>query len=340
MGKTSAQERRIMSALDSWLRNVQSTGAEPRTVTAYASVANSFYAYLVESGLSTEAPTFTTIQSYRDSLFDRGLSIVTVKYHLVVLRSFFAYASSPELGEDSFYEANPVSIYLMPSLRKQEKRPYDILLTDEQVCKLWRNSPIRTTHPENWPRNYAIVILLLTTELRNAELRALTPADIDYENALLRVEHGKGDKFRTVDIPEITVTALRQYMESGIRPSALPDTAPLFGTLRSGEWKAGTKQWLSELVERHVRSVTGVPNIRSHDLRHVGSRLDLNAGMPENELQSKLGHSSPITTQRYSGRLMTRSGRKSALGVFAERDLQARRNAAKLSASAPAPAPA
>lgn len=337
MGKTSAQERRVMSALDSWLRNVQSTGAEPRTVTAYASVANSFYAYLVESGLSTEAPTFTTIQSYRDSLFDRGLSIVTVKYHLVVLRSFFAYASSPELGADRFYENNPVSLYLMPSLRKLEKRPYDMLLTDEQVCKLWRNSPIRTTHPENWPRNYAIVILLLTTELRNAELRALTPADIDYENALLRVEHGKGDKFRTVDIPEITVTALRQYMESGIRPSGLPDTAPLFGTLRSGAWKAGTKQWLSELVERHVRSVTGVPNIRSHDLRHVGSRLDLNAGMPENELQSKLGHSSPITTQRYSGRLMTRSGRKSAAGVVAERDLQARRNAAKLD-MAPSPA--
>lgn len=104
--------------------------------------------------------------------------------------------------------------------------------------------------------------------------------------------------------------ALRHYLASGIRPDDLPDTAPLFDTLRSGEWKAGTKQWLSELVERHVRSVTGVPDIRSHDLRHVGSRLDLNSGMPENELQAKLGHASPITTQRYSGRLMDRSGGK------------------------------
>jgi len=85
-------------------------------------------------------------------------------------------------------------------------------------------------------------------------------------------------------------------------------------------------------VERHVRSVTGVPDIRSHDLRHVGSRLDLNSGMPENELQAKLGHASPITTQRYSGRLMDRSGRKSAKKVFAERDLQAKRSADKLSA--------
>ena len=321
-----------MSALDSWLRNVQASGAAERTVTAYAAVTNSFYSFLVESGLSTEEPTFTTMQAYRDHLFDRGLSPVSVRYHLVVLRSFFTYASSPELGEDRFYEQNPVSLYLMPSLRKLGKRPYDVLLTDEQVCKLWRDSPVRTTHPENWPRNYAIVILLLTTELRNAELRALTPADIDLEEASLRVEHGKGDKFRVVDLPDIAVVALRHYLASGIRPDDLPDTAPLFGTLRSGEWKAGTKQWLSELVERHVRSVTGVPDIRSHDLRHVGSRLDLNSGMPENELQAKLGHASPITTQRYSGRLMDRSGRKSAKKVFAERDLQAKRSADKLTA--------
>ena len=158
----------------------------------------------------------------------------------------------------------------------------------------------------------------------------MTPADIDLEDAALRVEHGKGDKFRVVDLPDIAVIALRHYLASGIRPDDLPDTAPVFGTLRSGEWKAGTKQWLSELVERHVRSVTGVPDIRSHDLRHVGSRLDLNSGMPENELQAKLGHASPITTQRYSGRLMDRSGRKSAKKVFAERDLQAKRSADKL----------
>lgn len=57
-----------MSALDSWLRNVQASGAAERTVTAYAAVTNSFYSFLVESGLSTEEPTFTTMQAYRDHL--------------------------------------------------------------------------------------------------------------------------------------------------------------------------------------------------------------------------------------------------------------------------------
>jgi len=46
-------------------------------------------------------------------------------------------------------------------------------------------------------------------------------------------------------------------------------------------------------VESHVRAVTGVPDIRSHDLRHVGARIDLNAGMKQEELQSKLGHTKP-----------------------------------------------
>ncbi len=303
MPKTSQAERRVMAAIDSYLRNIQATGASPATMEDYASVMNAFYAYLVESGLSRQDPTFTTIQSYRDSILGRGCSPVTARYHLVVLRAFFAYASSPELGEHRFYESNPVSLYLLPDNRKQEKRPYD---------------------------------LLLTTEIRNAELRALTPEDVDLENALLRVEHGKGDKFRSVDMPEIAVTALRQYLASGVRPAWVPPSAPLFGSLRSGDWKAGSKQWLSDLVERHVRSVTGVKDIRSHDLRHVGSRLDLNTGMSQEELQAKLGHSSPLTTQRYSGRLMTRARRKSAARVLAERDLQAQRNLARLE---PAPTP-
>ena len=168
------------------------------------------------------------------------------------------------------------------------------------------------------------MILLLTTELRNAELRALTPADIDLEDAALRVEHGKGDKFRVVDLPDIAVVSLRHYLASGIRPKDLPDTEPLFGNTapkgsfgprtgdESREWQRGSRQWLSTLVESHVKAVTGVPNIRSHDLRHVGARIDLNAGMKQEELQSKLGHTNPNVTQRYSGRLLSRTGKRSA----------------------------
>lgn len=343
MPVTSAAERRFLKSSDLWLRNCQSTGIAPKTLTDYSHIITSFYEFFVSSDLFRDDPTFTTIQAYRDALLDRGCAVRTVHQHLVVLRSFFTFASSPDLGSEQFYASNPVSLMLFPAMRKIESRPYDLLLTDEQVMRLWRNTPVVTTHPENWPRNYAIVILLVSTELRNSELRTLSLADLDFQSEQITVDHGKGDKFRTVDFPLIAQTAVRAYLASGIRPRDLPDSAPLFGTMApkqraggtasDGVWKAGSQQWLSSVVERHVFAVTGVHNIRSHDLRHVGARLDLNSGMDHYALQSKLGHANPQTTQIYSGKLMARVGRSSAKEVVAERDYQAQRNLDRLAAA-------
>ena len=86
-------------------------------------------------------------------------------------------------------------------------------------------------------------------------------------------------------------------------------------------------------MERHVKAVTGVPNIRTHDLRHVGARLDLNSGMAQEELQAKLGHASPAITQVYSGKLMGKAGKKSAVLVLEARDRQAEINEGLLSAA-------
>nr|DAH41082.1 MAG TPA: SITE SPECIFIC RECOMBINASE XERD [Caudoviricetes sp.] len=211
--------------------------------------------------------------------------------------------------------------------------------------KLWRNDKPATAKAKTWPRNYAIVIMLLTTELRNAELLDLTPADLHWEDGELSVESGKGSKFRRIEFPDIAQSAVRIYLASGIRPKDLPDTAPLFGNTapkgsfgpRTGEesrqWQRGSRQWLSTLVESHVRAVTGVPNIRSHDLRHVGARIDLNAGMKQEELQSKLGHTNPNVTQRYSGRLLSRTGKRSAALVLEARERQADINANILAGS-------
>ena len=341
--KRAKAEMRLAEALDAWLRSCEASGAAKKTIVAYSKIAADFYNFIMESGLFYGDPGFTTIQQYRTTLLDRGFAERSIHHYLTVLRAFFAWASAPELGDARYYEQNPVSKLLMPRIRKLESRPYDLLLSDAQIMQLWRNNPVKSTHPELWARNYAIVILLLTTELRNSELRDLSLDDLDFENAVLRVEHGKGDKFRTVDFPEIAQLAVRQYLESGVRPENAPDSAPLFGTFAkkargagtacAGDWHAGSLEWMSALVERHVYAVTGVQKIRTHDLRHVGARVDLNSGMPVEELQSKLGHSSITTTQIYSGKVMPRMSRASAKQVCAERDLQAQRLLAQLEAA-------
>lgn len=282
-------------------------------------------------------PGYLDFQMWRDSMNENGLSLCTMNRYMADVRSFFSFVSDPGLGEMRFYENNQFSSRIIPSNIRAEKRPYDEILSDDDVVKLWDNTPkkgkgIKT---RNWPRNYAIVMLLLTTEIRNKELLDLRLSDLDFEYGEIQVQHGKGDKYRCVDMPEMAQTAVKLYLQSGTRPSGLSDDDYLFGTTsaqefgtneRNGQWKRGTHQWLRDLVKRHVRLVTGVEEVGTHDLRHVGARLDLHNGVSPIELQYKLGHSNFHTTQIYCGKLKQSRKRASAERVYQERDIQTARN--------------
>ena len=290
------------------------------------------------NGEPTDLPIFDDFEAWRNSLIDNGLKNSTVAQYLKELRYFYDYCTDCELEEARLFEKNPVAKRIIPKV--EHDKPYDILLSDEKVSLLWDSERPRYINGANWIRNYAIVVTLLSTKIRNKELLDLTLADLDFTNEEILIRQGKGNKTRYVDFPVIAQTAIQMYLKANIRPKNISDDAPLFGTTaehcmgartNAEEWHKGTTQWLSSLVERHVEKITGVPDIRTHDLRHIGSRLDLNGRhISMEELQSELGHSSVNTTQIYSGRLMTRHNRASATEVFAERDRCAEYNKKRL----------
>lgn len=332
---------KFREAMIAYENNLRATERAETTIENEERIFKYFSGFMIDNDRwDRREESFIDIQAWRDQLRRDGKKPSTIKQYLTVLSALYNFASSEELGENRWYDRNPVAKLLMPDTRKLEKRPYDQILTDEQVLLLWRNNPPKGfKRPDMWPRNYAIVVLLLTTEIRNRELLALTPNDLDWEGSELIVEHGKGDKYRTVDFPLIAQSAMRIYLNSGIRPESAGDNAPIFGTEaelefkgrnRGESWHAGTRQWLSNVVCRHVKAVTGVDNIRSHDLRHVGARLDLNNGMSIEELQSKLGHESMSTTQIYSGKLASRKSRRMTKVVQEEKERQAKRNIERL----------
>lgn len=327
--------KNLENALLAWLYNAEAVGASACTLDNYRRSAEKFRRFVAENGLEDAAGSYQTIQRYRDHLVASGLAPGSVKQHLTILKAFFRYASAEEMGADRFFDRDPVGKSLFPLASRSRLRPYDTLLTDQQVCHLWSGERPAGISADRWARNYSIIVLFLTAELRNSELRALRENDLhiggsDGEGSFLTVERGKGDKFRLVDLPALAETALVGYLNSGYRPEGLPADAPLFGTRYGGKFKPFTRQGLSELVERHIYGLTGAKNIRSHDLRHIGARIDLNSGMGWAELQAKLGHSSPVVTQIYSGRLMARAGRQGAAEVIRQRDLAAAENARRL----------
>ena len=338
--KTNEAVAKLRNALEFCLHELEARGDSQSSQDHYRMYVGrfiSFYADIHADDDEVGEPSYLDIQKFRDHLEDVGLSVMTINLYLIILSGFFESVSDETLGDDRFYEKNPVSRRLYPSVKAEMAKPYDQILTDEQVAKPWVNKPVRGRgiKVQHWPRNYAIVVTLLSTELRNKELLDLKVKDLDFEYGEIQVWEGKGRKYRCVDFPEIAQTAVKLYLQSNCVPENMTEDDYLFGTTgtkeqgatcHNQEWHRGTKDWLSKVVLRHVKLVTGVDNVRTHDLRHVGARLDLHNGMRAEELQAKLGHSQITTTQIYSGKLGSRRKRVTAQAVYQERDIQTTRN--------------
>ena len=275
---------------------------------------------------------FEDVQAWIDRLAEQGAKPSTVKQYLVALGQFFTFCTKPYIPEHLRYKTSPVSPDFYPKVVPEQVPE---ILPDEAVAKLWEYKRNYPASEAQFARNYAIVVLILSTGLRNKEVLDLTLSDVDFHYREISVRSGKGRKARVVDAPDICLAAIENYLNSGARPNNLPDNAPLFGTTAAHEkgnvnarqgceaWHRGSTNWLSQMIERHVFNQTGIHGVRSHDLRHLFARVSLNATGNLAELQGAMGHTNPNVTERYSGRLMQRRRRESAEMVLAARDAAA-----------------
>ena len=314
------------AATEEYMRRIKLNNLSEKTIENYTRVLKQFGSY-VEQNAEHDADLFALVEGWRDELTEHGSAPSTVCQYLTVLKIFFDKAGKRSFPAAVRFDENPVDEDMYPKI---VKRPYDEVLSDDQVIALYRADDMPQFH--NWVRNFAMLCLLLNEKIRNAELLDLRLSDLDFAHHELTVQSGKGRKFRIVDMTDLTEQAIARYLDSNIRPVYVGDDDYLFGTTAGHEkgtrtgvekWHRGTKQWLSDVIERTVRAVTGVENVRSHDLRHVGARICLNAGHSMEELQGQLGHSSVTTTEIYANRLLQRRRRESAKAVLAARDAAA-----------------
>ena len=279
---------------------------------------------------------FGDILAWIDSMNDAGNKASTIKQRLVIANGFFTFATKPYVDARLRYEQSPVSQDFYP------RTPVESVpeaLAGEEIAELWEYDRKYRASEAQFARNYAIVALILTTGLRNKEVLDLTLNSIDLDTGEIFVHQGKGRKDRIVDMDNgpdgLCAAALENYLRVGNRPINVPDSAPLFGTTAghsfgtpnstkgAEKWHRGSSEWLSVLVERHVRNQTGRSDCRTHDLRHTFARLQLNSTGNLAELQSAMGHSDPKITERYSGRLMQRRRREETKEIIAARDAAA-----------------
>jgi integrase/recombinase XerC len=222
------------------------------------------------------------IRRYIAQLHGQGLSGRTLARMLSAWRSFFGY-----LMRDHGFQDNPC-IGLRPP--KSPKLLPHALSPDEAVKLV--ELPAHTLFEL---RDKAMFELLYSSGLRLAELVGLDPADIDFNDASVRVT-GKGSKTRIVPVGHHAIAALQAWLAARAQV-AQPDENALFVgkqgkrisprtvQLQLRQW--GIKQGLNSSVHPHL-------------LRHSFATHVLQSSGDLRAVQEMLGHASISTTQVYT----------------------------------------
>ena len=147
------------------------------------------------------------------------------------------------------------------------------------------------------PLSYICFEILYWTGMREGELLALSPADIDFDNKLISINRtyqriGGKDVFtspktrkskRKIPIPDFLCQELSDYIQSRYMLDADERLFPI------------TKLYLSHEMIRGCKN-TGVKKIRIHDIRHSHASLLINQGCDALMLADRLGHEKVSTT--------------------------------------------
>lgn len=148
-------------------------------------------------------------------------------------------------------------------------------------------------------RDYALILMLVKTGLRRAELVALNRSDIKIMDGhhVAVIEHGKGDKRRIVKLRVDVYRALEDYLQArGQEGDAL------FVSFRRGDHPTScrmTDKGVELLVKKYAPAGT---ELTPHGLRATFATLALEAEASLHQVQYALGHKDPRTTERYQRR--------------------------------------
>ena len=197
------------------------------------------------------------------------LAPATISRKLVAVRSLLRYALGAERVPDASFA--PRRPRRLPDAPKQGE-------VEQIVDGLGGDGPLAL-------RNRALVELVYSAGLRSAEAVALDLGDVDFEQELVHVRHGKGAKDRIVPLGEEAAALVALYLREA-RPSlAAGANDALFLSVRGKRLDTSTLRRL-------------VPH--PHRLRHAFATHLLEGGADLRTIQELLGHSSLSTTQMYS----------------------------------------
>lgn len=196
--------------------------------------------------------------------------------------------------QDEVLDANPCRI--RAAMQTKRKRDVDVL-SPAEVDKLAAKMPARLR---------ASVVLAAWCGLRWGETSELRRGDVSADCSVLRIRRAvtyrKGKFYvgepktaagqRDIAVPPHVRPTLKTHLKNHVGRAG---DALLFGD-------DGGTHLRADLYRTHwekARTAIGKPNLRVHDLRHVGAVLAAQSGATTAELMHRLGHTTPQMALRY-----------------------------------------
>lgn len=253
------------------------------------------------------------VEKWRKSLEERGFKPATVYARLSRLSSFYEWAMrDPQLAE--LVERNPVRL-ARPKAPKAYQTESVKSLDDEQVSRLLTRVRERAASGDVVGiRDYALLLLFVTTGMRRQEVIGLRGSDIELrkDDLILRCKVKGGDYVsRSVEEPLVR-DALLVYLRACDRLNALSSERPLWTRHdRAGRQGAPlTSHAFAKNLKRYAREA-GIEKIHIHQTRHTFARVVSEETGSLTETQEALGHKNLATTRAYVQRIAVRRDKHS-----------------------------
>ena len=134
--------------------------------------------------------------------------------------------------------------------------------------------------------------------LRVGEVSALKVCDIDSKRMLLRIERGKGGRYRNAMLPEGLLVLLREWWRAGRQQGVLHADGWLFPG-QNATVPISTRQ-LYRVVVQAAEAADIAKRVGPHTLRHSFATHLLEDGVDIRVIQALLGHAKLNTTAFYT----------------------------------------
>jgi len=283
----------MLEEINHFIQNLNSEyGNHKNTIISYKYDINQFNNFIKKKKKNFKSITKKDILDFLESLKLKNLKNKTKSRKIFALKRFYRFLVSEKVIEN-----NPIEKIDIP----KSEDTLSITLTADQIEKIL-NFVSKKTNNYIDIRSNLIIELLYSTGIRVSELISIKTNNIDLKKRNILIdppEKGKSRKERIVFFGEQTKEVIEKYLEFIKIYFKEKDSPWLFPSNNSNDFLTRRRvlQIMHDLADKMKIDKS---LMHPHSFRHAFGNHLLNSGADIRVVQKLLGHSSIITTQKYT----------------------------------------